>query len=176
MKALYVLVFVIPVILLVSSGCSKKEPPAGPSKPSATTTETLKTEAAKAEAAVTETAEAAKEKVTEAVQEVKAALPEVDLSKTLDAIKQEAAGLDLAKLQEVAKKYKDMLTEKQAALKPLMDKLAKIPLTERLSPESQALTGETKSLSDTIKGLTERLAVYVEAIKAKGGDAAGLTP
>lgn len=152
-------------------GCSKKEPSAPPPAPASEQT-TPALPAVNVQAA----AETAKQDVQAVTAEVKKVLAEVDLNKTVEAIRQEAATMDLVQLKELALKYKQMLAEKQAAYKPLVEKIANLPLSERLGPESQAMAGEAKTLGDTVKALTERLAVYVEAIKARGGDTAGLTP
>lgn len=150
-------------------GCSKKEPSAPPPAPASEQT-TPALPAVNVQAAA-ETVKQNAQAVT-----VKKVLAEVDLNKTVEAIRQEAATMDLVQLKEIALKYKQMLAEKQAAYKPLVEKIANLPLSERLGPESQSMAAEAKTLGDTVKALTERLAVYVEAIKARGGDTAGLTP
>lgn len=101
---------------------------------------------------------------------------DADLKKPLEAIRQEAAETDLAQLKEIALRYKQMLSEKQAEIKLISDKLARIPLKERLSTDAQSLATELKTLAAPVEAIKERLQIYVKAIQARGGDPAGLLP
>ncbi|MCE5184509.1 MAG: hypothetical protein LLF76_00085 [Planctomycetaceae bacterium] len=165
MKSILSVLFL--ALLIMSFGCSKKEP-VGP--------ETAPIQAPETKAEAQSAAEAAQETAGAVAGEIKKIASEVDLNKSLEAIKQEVSAMTPEQLKETALKYKQMLTEKGTAFEAVTQKLAAIPLKDRLSPESQALSGELKGLTDTIKALTERLAVYVSALKAKGGDTTGLTP
>lgn len=164
MKTMFHMVFLF--ALVTCFGCSRKETPAPEPKPVPEAVQTTETQPA---------AGAMQQSAPAITAELKKSLAEVDLSKAVETIRQEAAGMDLEQLKETALKYKEALAEKQAAIKAVSEKLAAIPITERLSPEAQTLAGEMKTLMEPVKALTERLAVYVEAIKARGGDAAGLT-
>lgn len=95
---------------------------------------------------------------------------DIDLEKAVADLKAEAAKMDVESLTSVAMKYKDAILEKQAALKPLTDKLAAIPMTEKMGAEAQALTADLKKLTDAIAPLKERFSVYIDALKAKGAD------
>lgn len=151
--------------LFCALGCSKKEPPSH--QPAPQETSLLQT--------VTETAADMGQNAAALRAELKEPLGEIDLAKSLEVIRQEASTMDLTALKETALRYKETLLEKEAAFKLVADKLAKIPLAERLSTDAQALAVELKTLAEPIKALTERLAVYVEAFKARGGDATQLT-
>lgn len=94
----------------------------------------------------------------------------VDENKPIAEIKAEATKMDVEQLRAVAKKYKDALVAKQAEVKKLTDSLAKIPLTEKLGKEAQALTADIDNLMKSVNALNERFGVYYEQIKAKGGE------
>jgi hypothetical protein len=184
MKTLWTAVIVLMTCLILVAGCGKKEKPAPtPVEPSGQETGMMDTMKETAGDAAKETTEAAKEAVketTEAAKETVEAVKEsfmmdINLEKPIADLKAEAAKMDVAALTEVAKKYKDAIMEKQGALKSLTDKLAAIPMTEKMGTQAQGLTAEIKTLTESMVPLKERLGVYVDAIKAKGGDAAGLT-
>jgi len=94
----------------------------------------------------------------------------VDESKPIAEIKAEAAKMDVEQLRAVAKKYKYALTARQAEVKKLPESLAKIPLTEKLGKEAQALTADIDNLMKSVNALSERFGVYYDQIKAKGGE------
>ena len=172
MKTLWTAAIVL-LTCLVLVGCGKKEKPvAPPVEPSGQETPAaVDTMKQAADQAVKETTEAAKEAV-EAVKE--AFTMDVNLEKSIADLKAEAAKMDVASLTEVAKKYKDAIMQKQGSLKTLTEQLAAIPLTEKMGTQAQNLTKEIKTLTDAIAPLKERLSVYVDAIKAKGGDTTSL--
>ena len=94
----------------------------------------------------------------------------VDENKPIAEIKAEAAKMDVEQLRAIAKKYKDALVAKQAEVKKLTDSLAKIPLTEKLGKEAQALTADIDNLMKSVNALSGRFQVYYDQIKAKGGE------
>jgi len=94
----------------------------------------------------------------------------VDESKPIAEIKAKAAKMDVEQLRAVAKKYKYALTARQAEVKKLTESLAKIPLTEKLGKEAQALTADIDNLMKSVNALSERFGVYYDQIKAKGGE------
>lgn len=152
---------------LAITGCSKKEEPK-PVKPAETgsQTETGVMDAVK------ETTAKAMEKASETISNFTA---DVDLEKTVDQLKAEAAKMSVADLQAVALKYKDAIAKKQVDIDAVAEKLKAIPMTEKLGTEAQQLTTELKTLGEALKPLTDRFMVYVDAIKAQGGDLSGLT-
>jgi hypothetical protein len=147
------------------AGCKKKTPATAPTEPSEQETTGMMDSMSKA--------------IDEKAQEATAAIKEsftmdIDVEKAVADLKAEAANMDVETLISVATKYKDAIVEKQEALKPLMDKLAAIPIAEKMGTEAQALTAEIKTLTDAIAPLKERFTVYLDAIKAKGGDISAL--
>lgn len=150
-------------LLLIASlsflaGCSKKEDP---------TKTPLEPEVAETTGSLT----ADSNRVTEAVAAVKESFSmDIDMDKAIADLKAEAARMDLESLTQVASKYKAVLAEKQAEMKTLMDKLAAVPMAEKMGTEAKELTTEIKTLTDSVAPLKERISVYLEAIKAKGGD------
>ncbi|RKY10638.1 MAG: hypothetical protein DRP65_06270 [Planctomycetota bacterium] len=94
----------------------------------------------------------------------------VDESKPIAEIKAKAAKMDVEQLRAVAKKYKYALTARQAEVKKLPESFAKIPLTEKLGKEAQALTADIDNLMKSVNALSERFGVYYDQIKAKGGE------
>ena len=154
-------------------GCKKKTPATPPAEPSEQETTGMMDSMKKA-------ADETVQKTTETVKEVAAAVKEkftmdIDLDKTVADLKAEAAKMDVEALTNVAMKYKDAIMEKQAAIKPLMDKLAAIPMTQKMGTEAQTLTADIKKVTEAIAPLKERFTVYLDAIKAKGGDISKLT-
>jgi hypothetical protein len=143
------------------AGCKKKSPPTPPAEPSGQETTSMLDSVKKA-------ADETVQKTTTAVKE--AFTMDIDLDKAVADLKAEAAKMDVEALTNVAMKYKDAIMEKQAALKPLVDKLAAIPIAEKMGTEAKALTAEIKTLTDAIAPLKERFTVYLDAIKAKSGD------
>ena len=163
MKTRWILTILLIASLSFIAGCSKKEdPPKTPAESDASEATGIMDSM---KGAVEKTAETVKESLS----------MDIDLQKAVSDLKAEAAKIDVKDLQKIAAKYKEAITEKMAALQPLKDKLVDIPMTEKLGQEARTLTGEIKSLTDAIAPLKERLGVYVDAIKAKGGDVTDLT-
>jgi PBP1b-binding outer membrane lipoprotein LpoB len=171
-KTVSVLVVILSVVLVV--GCSKKETPKAPS-PSAAQKQAANTAGQVAQTAQ-DAAQTAKEAVQSVAQEVKQTFTaDIDLNKTVDALKAEAEKMDADSLKQVALKYKDAIASKQGEIKAIADKLTAIPMTQKLGAEAQKLTADTAKLTESLKALTERFNVYFNALKAKGGDVSGLT-
>ncbi|MHC5083544.1 MAG: hypothetical protein ACYTET_06360 [Planctomycetota bacterium] len=99
---------------------------------------------------------------------------DIDLEKTVDALKAEAAKMSVDKLEAMAKKYKDELVKKEGDLKALTEKLSAIPMMEKMGSEAQAITKDMKTLGETVAALNERFQVYFDAVKAQGGNLDGL--
>ena len=172
MKTRWMVTLLVITGLSLMYGCSKKEEPKTPAKSDTTESKGMMDSMKEAaDNAVNKTTDAAK-KTADAVKE--SFSTNIDLEKTVSDLKAEAAKMDVESLTAVATKYKDAILAKQADMKTLMDKLAAIPATEKLGTEAKNLTAEIKTLTDAIAPLKERLAVYVDAIKAKGGSIQGL--
>ncbi len=166
MKTRWMVTLLLAASISLTVGCSKKEPAKTPGGTDAETATGMMDSVKNAAAdTVKSTTEAIKEKLS----------MDIDLDKTVSDLKAEAAKMDIESLKTIAAKYKDAITEKQDSLKSLMDKLSAIPMTEKMGTEAKSLTTEIKTLTDSIAPLKERLSVYVDAIKAKGGDVQGLT-
>jgi hypothetical protein len=122
-----------------------------------------------------ETTQAVKEAVTTAAEEVKQAFTsQVDLDKSIADLKAEAEKMDVASLMQVAGKYKDAILSKQGEFNSIGEKLAAIPMAQRLGEESKQLTGQAQKITETLKALKDRFDVYLTSIKAKGGDTSSL--
>ncbi len=98
-----------------------------------------------------------------------------DENKSVAEIKAEAAKMDVEQLRSLALKYKDALMAKQDEIKKFTDTLAKIPITEKLGKEAQALTADISNLSKSVNALKERFQIYYDEIKKKGGELKDLT-
>ena len=167
MKTRWTITMLLIACLTTITGCSKKE------EPTPTPTESETQEAA---GMIDTVKEAAAEKVEEVTQAVKESFTmDIDLNKAVSDLTAEAAKMDVKTLTEVALKYKDAILEKQGQLDGLIEKLKAVPMTEKLGAEAQGMTSEIKTLTDAIAPLTERFGVYIDAIKAKGGDVKNLT-
>ncbi len=172
---------IVGLSIVFAIGCEKKKPVAAPDPvPAPPAYGEVAQDAEEAAKPVIEevkvAAEEAKEAANAAVAEVKQAFTsEIDVNKTVDALKAEAGTMDVASLTQVAVKYKDAIVSKQGEIKAIADKLAAIPMTEKLGTEAQQLTAESTKLAEALKALTDRFNVYVSALKAKGGDVSGLT-
>ena len=106
---------------------------------------------------------------------VRAFTAKIDLDKTVADLKAEAEQMDVAALRDFAAKYKDAIMAKRDDFSSVSDKLAAIPMTQRLGDEAQKLTAEAQQIAESLKALTDRFNVYVTAIRTKGGDASDLT-
>ena len=94
----------------------------------------------------------------------------INLSASIESLKEAAAKMDLASLEKTAQKYVDEIAAKQSELKKLMDQFSAIPLAEKMGEKAKALQDDITKLTGTISQLTERLQVYLDSIKEKGGD------
>lgn len=124
--------------------------------------------------ALQETATKAVEAAKPVLQDVKQALvtkaAEIDLTSSLDALKEQAKQMSVDALKATAEKYKTQLLSTQGDMTSKMELLSKIPMTEKLGAEAQALTKDITALTSTISSLKDRMMVYVNALKAQGID------
>lgn len=167
------LIIVLSIVLTV--GCSKKEEPAkAPSAPAPDQQQAAKA-MEQASQTAKDTVQAARVTVASKAEEIKQVFTsEVNLDKSITDLKAEAEKMDMASLMQVAAKYKDAIVAKQGDLKTLSEKLAALPMTEKLGTQGQQLTADAQKLTEAIKSLKDRFEVYLTAVKAKGGDAASL--
>ena len=149
-------------------GCERSTPSSesGTEKTAQTASETQKS--------LQETAQKAVETAKPVMEDVKQALitkaAEVDLTSSLDKLKEQAKQMSVDALKETAEKYKTKFLSTQEDMKSKMDTLSKIPMTEKLGTEAQALTKDITTLTDTLASLKERMMIYVDALKAQGID------
>ena len=158
---------VIALSVVFTIGCSKKkEPVKTPApKPAAQQTKSVMDQAAQT---AQDTTQAVKESVTTAAEEVKQAFTnQVNLDKSVADLKAEAEKMDVASLMQVAGKYKDAILAKQGEFNSISEKLAAIPMAQRLGEESKQLTAQTQKLTESLKALKDRFDVYLTAIKSK---------
>ena len=97
-----------------------------------------------------------------------------DEEKSVDSIKTEIEGMDVAKLTAMAEKYKDAIVAKKSDVEAVMTKIKAIPVTELMGDEVKQLKSEIDELTKSIGALKERFNLYYNKIKADGGDVSGL--
>jgi predicted nucleic acid-binding Zn-ribbon protein len=136
--------------------------------------------------AATETQKSLQETATKAVEAAKPALPEVkqalvtkaaeiDMTSSVDKLKEQAKQMSVDALKATAEKYKTQLLSTQSDITSKMDLLSKIPMTEKLGAEAQALTKDITTLTNTMASLKDRMMVYVNALNAQGVDVSSFT-
>ena len=179
-------VMLVIVIGLGLPGC-KKSPAAKPEptvqKQPATeqAAPATKETAAEAQKVVKETTEKATESAKPAAEQAKQQLittaANIDLTSSIDTLKAQAEQMSVDALKATAEKYKTQLASTKSELDAKNDQLAKIPAADRrTSTEAMTLTKEIMTLTNSWASLRERMAVYVDALKAKGADTGSLKP
>lgn len=163
------------IVGLSLAGCSKKEPaPSTSQVPAAKEPVAAPQATFDAKTVVQETAQKAAETVKPVVEEAKQALQtaaaEIDLTSSIDKLKEQAKGMSIDALKATAEKYKAQLLSTKTDLAAKTGSLAKVPLTEKLGAEAQALTKDIQTLTSSMTSLKDRMMVYVDALKAKGID------
>lgn len=130
--------------------------------------------AADAQKALQETTQKTTKDAKLAAEEVKQTLTtaaaEIDLTSSIDTLKEQAKQMSVDALKATAEKYKTKFFSTKSDMTTKMDQLAKIPTTEKLGAEAQTLTKEIQTLTNSLASLKERLTVYVDALKAQGVD------
>ena len=91
-----------------------------------------------------------------------------DTEKPVSEVKSEAATLTVADLKAKAADYQSAIQSKLQEIEPIKEQLANIPLAEKLGDEAKALQADISTLTQDLNALKERLAVYVDALKAQG--------
>jgi hypothetical protein len=166
MKKTCVLLLIGLSIVLV--GCKKETPSADSG------TEPAPMVSPETQKALQETATKAVEAAKPVMQDVKQALvtkaAEIDMTSSLDVLKEQAKQMTVDALKETAEKYKAQFLTTQGDMTSKMDLLSKIPMTEKLGAEAQALTKDITTLTNSLASLKERMMIYVNALKAQGID------
>jgi myosin heavy subunit len=154
------------------SGTEQAAPAVSETQKALQETATKAVEAAKpaVEQAANQVVETAKPALQEAKQALVAKAAEIDLTSSLDKLKEQAKQMSVDALKATAEKYKSQLTSSQGEMTSKMDLLSKIPMTEKLGAEAQALTKDITTLTNTMASLKDRMMVYVNTLKAQGID------
>jgi len=92
----------------------------------------------------------------------------VDENKPIAHVRVEAASMSTGQLREIALKYKEAITAKQAETQKLV-----VGVVESRG-KVEDISDEMNDLSKSVHALTERLKIYVNELKARGGDVSGL--
>ena len=164
----------IALSLFFAAGCSKKEEPAAPApSPAPSQSQGVIDQTSQT---ARQAAQEVKETVSAVVEEARQAFTmQVDLDKSVAALKAEAEQMDIALLTAVAMKYKDAIGDKQADLKALAAKLDAIPMTQRIGDDARQIGADIQKYTHMLSALKERFDVYLSAIKDKGGQVSDLT-
>ncbi|MBM4103828.1 MAG: hypothetical protein FJ263_07230 [Planctomycetes bacterium] len=153
-------------------GCKKSAPTDQP-----VTEQSAQSAAAETQKAVQETAAKTMETAKPAAEEVKQALitaaAEVDLTSPIDKLKEQAKQMTVDALKTTAEKYKAQFLSTKKSMETKTDLLSKIPMAEKLGAEAQSLTKDIQTLTSTLASLKDRMAVYVNVLKAQGIDISG---
>ena len=146
-KKMMLVVAIMTMCLLVFIGCGKKTDQNTPAGETKTASEAVKT-----------TAEAVKINLTDAVDKIKAELPDMSVEQ----------------LQSAAMKYKDELMSKKVEVDKLTQQLKEIPVTEMLGDKAKQLKSDVDSVTTSVKNLKERFDLYYNELKQRGADLSGL--
>ncbi len=91
-----------------------------------------------------------------------------DTSKPVAEVKQDAQRMTVDDLHAKAAEYQKAIAAKMAELEPLKEQLTKIPFTQQMGAEAQALQKDIMEVTKELNDLQERLQVYLDALKARG--------
>lgn len=97
-----------------------------------------------------------------------------DTTTPVAEVKAAAEKMDVAKLRDMAMTYKEAITAKAEQIKAEGLKLKDIPLTEMMGGKAKELNATIDELTKTVEALKERLNIYLDELKKKGGDLTGL--
>jgi hypothetical protein len=93
----------------------------------------------------------------------------VSESRPVSEIAAEAKNMAVAELQNIVAKYKQVIAVKQVDIQALQAKIKEIPLTQLLGEEAKKLKTDISTIAASVSALTERMNVYIQELKAKGG-------
>jgi len=97
-----------------------------------------------------------------------------DENKPLSEVKAEAEKMSVDKLKAMAMEYKDAISAKKEEIEKVTGELKNIPVAEMLGNEATELKAEIENLTKSVSALNERLQIYYQKLKEKGGDLSGL--
>ena len=92
----------------------------------------------------------------------------IDISKPMETVKTEAAGMDTAELREMALKYKNAILAQKDKINNLMKNIR-----QSQTPEA-AQTDDTQDLMTKIGEMKKRYDIYIDLLKERNADITGL--
>ncbi|MBN1392831.1 MAG: hypothetical protein JW947_08525 [Sedimentisphaerales bacterium] len=99
----------------------------------------------------------------------------IDMTSTLDKLKEQAKSMNVDELKEMAEKYKAQYLSVKNDLTTKNDLLSKLIESKKFGPEIEGLGKDVEILKTTLSSLKERMMVYVDALKAQGVDISSFT-
>lgn len=100
----------------------------------------------------------------------------VDLSKTLEVIKEEVKTMDVEQIKKTALNYVAEIEKYSPKVEAVADKLKQVPLTKLMGEEAKGYKDEIAMLTKDIQALTARLNIYNEKLKEYGVDISKYVP
>jgi len=97
-----------------------------------------------------------------------------DENKPISEVKAEAEKMSAADLRTTAMSYKGAIEAKGKEVEKLATRLKEIPVAEILGKEAKAIKAEVDTINKSVSALKERLQIYIDKLKEKGGDLSGL--
>ena len=97
----------------------------------------------------------------------------VDADKPIPEVKAEAEKMDVQQLKDTAMKYKEAITAKMQEVQQQAEKLKDIPPADIMT-KGKDIQAKIEQLKPQIDALKDRLQVYIDELKKKGGDISGL--
>jgi len=82
--------------------------------------------------------------------------------------------MDASQLRSMAESYKQAILAKKPEIDKMMEKLKQIPVDKIMSDEAKGIREQMDTLNKSIAALKERLNIYINKLKEKGGDISGL--
>jgi len=111
---------------------------------------------------------------------------QLDTTRPLSEVRAEAEKMDAAQLRALALEYSQAFKAKTAEGEKLAAELIKLAMTDAAAEKTEAINDKvaaekTNAIKDKVaavnaeaNALGERLKIYLETLKAKGGDTSGL--
>ncbi len=98
-----------------------------------------------------------------------------DENKPISQVQTEAEKMSAGELKATVLKYKDAIAAKKPEVEKMMAKLKDIPVDKLLGEEAATLKADAEKLNKSIAALKERMDIYYNKLKEKGGDLSGLS-
>jgi len=93
-----------------------------------------------------------------------------DSSKPIEEVKAEAEKMSVGDLESTAKAYVKEIKSQTEELGKVKDKLKDLSPKDLLSEKAKTIKDEISGVSKEISELTKRYNIYVDKLKAQGGD------